>query len=75
MGTPYVQDVGWGVLIASFAAVLMVVVREYAMECNLMIASVIRNSLFLQCVYISSLIAAISLLGVFGGHQFISFQF
>lgn len=75
MGTPYVQDVGWGVLIASFAAVLMVVVREYAMECNLMIASVIRNSLFLQCVYISSLIAAISLLGVFGGNQFIYFQF
>lgn len=75
MGTPYVQDVGWGVLIASFAAVLIVVVREYAMECNLMIASVIRNSLFLQCVYISSLIAAISLLGVFGGNQFIYFQF
>ncbi len=75
-GFPYVQDVGWGVLIASFAAIGAVLVKDIAAEkqwfafptdgwaCRLV-----------QCTYIALLLAIISLFGVFGGNQFIYFQF
>lgn len=75
MGIPYTQDVGWGVLCASFGAILLVVVKDLSVEYNWKIASLTTNHQILQYAYISFLIAAISLLGVFGNNQFIYFQF
>jgi D-alanyl-lipoteichoic acid acyltransferase DltB (MBOAT superfamily) len=75
MGIPYTQDVGWGVLCASLGAILIVVAKDLSLEYNWKIASVTRSHPLLQYAYISFLIAAISLLGVFGNNQFIYFQF
>ena len=75
-GLPFVQDVGWGVLFASFAAIVVLLVKELIEENEWF--TMRREGIkyhFLQCAYIAFMIAVISLFGVFGENQFIYFQF
>lgn len=74
-GFPYVQDVGWGVLIASFMAISIALVKELSEEYRWRFANTLKGYPFIQYAYIALLIAIISLLGVFGDSQFIYFQF
>jgi len=74
-GMPYVQDVGWGVVMASFAAIAMVLAKDLTAECDWKWVCSLRGSTLAQCTYLAALIALISLLGVFGSNQFIYFQF
>ena len=74
-GAPYLQDVGWGVIIASFAAITIVTLKDLSDEFKWKFVETLRGYSIVQYAYIAFLIAVISLFGVFGNNQFIYFQF
>ena len=73
-GVPYFGDVGFGNLIASFLVVSIVLAKEYIEEHSSNMA-IYMNRPVISSIYISVLIAIITLFGVLGGDQFIYFQF
>lgn len=74
-GTPFVQDVGWGVLLTSFMAIAMVIGKELTEEYCWSTVNRLKAKPIFQYIGIALLLAVISLFGVFGDNQFIYFQF
>ena len=75
MGIPYVQDVGYGVIASALMAIIIVIVKESSEEFDWAIRRMLGRIPLVQYVYMASLIAFISLFGIFGNNQFIYFQF
>ena len=75
MGIPYVQDVGYGVIASALMAIIIVLVKESSEEYDWAIRRTLGRIPLVQYVYMASLIAFISLFGIFGNNQFIYFQF
>ena len=75
MGIPYVQDVGYGVIASALMAIIIVLVKELSEEFDWAIRRMLGRIPLAQYVYMASLIAFISLFGIFGNNQFIYFQF
>lgn len=75
LGLPFVEDVGMGCLLASAVAIVVVTVKDLADEHQWRWFGLSGHGYVTQCVYVSFMIAVITLFGVLGADQFIYFQF